>query len=436
MKQLFANDKYRAILSKGSLSFFMMSFGLAIGYLLILTLAYFLGAEGVGIYSLFVSIVTLIGTFAALGLGFSTLRFVGELKANNNEGALTDLYNKMLLIVIPVAVVTSVVLYFLKSYFAALFNIDSQSLLNVAIIIAIPFFAVYLVNIRFLQALNEIKLFEFFRSIYRPLSITVLTVVVINYFTDVLLPVWFYVIATGLATIFLTLLIYKKLDALKTDYYENINFKQILSVSLPLMLVSFGSILMAHIDNIMIGYFMNTEAVGIYAVAFKIAYVASLVLIAINTVMASKISEQYYSKDITSLKKSIHFATTIVALGTFPIVLIIIIFPEYLLMAFGDEFTVGSTVLIYIAVGQLINALSGSVGILLSVTGHQVVVRNIIWITVIINVSLNYTLIPIYGIEGAAIATAISLAFQNIIMVLFAYKKLGINTFFNFRLRF
>lgn len=436
MKQLFANTKYRSILSKGSLSFFMMVLGLAIGYLLVLTLAHFFGAEGVGIYTLFISIVTLIGTFTALGLALSVLRFVGELKANNNESALLSLYSRMLIMVIPVSVLTSVIIYLFKTEFSALFNLDSNSLVFYAIFVAIPFFTIYLINIRFLQALNEIKLFEFFRSIYRSLAITVLTVLAVSYFTDIMLTVWFYVFLTSIAAIFLTSLLFKKLNAQKTHAYEPIKYKHIITVSLPLMLVSFGSILMSHIDIIMIGYFIDAEAVGIYAVAFKIAYVASLVLIAINTVIASKISEQFYSNDLDSLKTSILFSTNVIAVGTFPIILIILLFPEFLLSIFGDEFVIGKIVLIYIALGQLINALSGSVGTLLSMTGHQAVVRNIIWVTVIINVSLNYTLIPIYGIEGAAIATAISLAFQNIIMVLFAYRKLGINTFFTFRLKY
>ena len=51
----------------------------------------------------------------------------------------------------------------------------------------------------------------------------------------------------------------------------------------------------------------------------------------------------------------------------------------------------------------------------------------IIFITLFFNIILNYILISQYGINGAAIATAISLFLMNVIMTVVVYKKTSIN---------
>ena len=73
--------------------------------------------------------------------------------------------------------------------------------------------------------------------------------------------------------------------------------------------------------------------------------------------------------------------------------------------------------LLILAFSQVINAMSGSVGIILNMTGKEKVFRNILFFALAINIVLNLFLIPIYGIEGAAIASASSLIYWKIVIV-------------------
>ena len=57
----------------------------------------------------------------------------------------------------------------------------------------------------------------------------------------------------------------------------------------------------------------------------------------------------------------------------------------------------------------MINVFFGAVIYILDMTGKQIISRNILIFTAFINIVLNWHLIPIYGIKGAAIATAISI---------------------------
>ena len=77
--------------------------------------------------------------------------------------------------------------------------------------------------------------------------------------------------------------------------------------------------------------------------------------------------------------------------------------------------------------GQAVNVLTGSVGFLLAMTGRERQLRNAVLISGPCSILLAILLIPIYGIEGAAVSTAIGLALQNILCFRFVYKSLHIN---------
>jgi len=109
---------------------------------------------------------------------------------------------------------------------------------------------------------------------------------------------------------------------------------------------------------------------------------------------------------------------------------LIVVFSEFVLDIFGNEFEIGKNTLIILAIGQFINAVSGSVGFLLNMTGKQRIFKNIFLIAVIINVVLNFILIPKYGMVGAAIATMISVAVWNIVSVVYIKLEFNIRTFY------
>jgi len=71
-------------------------------------------------------------------------------------------------------------------------------------------------------------------------------------------------------------------------------------------------------------------------------------------------------------------------------------------------------------------SLVGPLAMLLLMTGHEQETGLVIGATALLNLALNALLIPSYGLNGAAIATAIShIAWVSILLVL-AKKRLGI----------
>ena len=77
--------------------------------------------------------------------------------------------------------------------------------------------------------------------------------------------------------------------------------------------------------------------------------------------------------------------------------------------------------------GQMVNSMTGSVAYLMTITGQQNEVIRVFFFSVLINVIGNFCLIPWYGTVGAAVATALSVIFWNILLFIRVIKTMGLN---------
>jgi O-antigen/teichoic acid export membrane protein len=111
-----------------------------------------------------------------------------------------------------------------------------------------------------------------------------------------------------------------------------------------------------------------------------------------------------------------------------PLLALMMIFPSSILSLFGPDFEAGALLLRVLSIGQFINVAAGSVGYLLIMTGHERLLSLNITLATIINLWLCLWLIPKMGPLGAAIATAVPLAFLNLLSAYFVYAKLRIVT--------
>ena len=99
----------------------------------------------------------------------------------------------------------------------------------------------------------------------------------------------------------------------------------------------------------------------------------------------------------------------------------------WLLGLYGPGYNEAYPTLLILIFGQFVNVATGAVGYLLILTKNEKYTIIGMGVSVVINISLNLMLIGDYGIEGVAVATALSLAAWNLIMLYYLVKKTGIN---------
>jgi O-antigen/teichoic acid export membrane protein len=244
------------------------------------------------------------------------------------------------------------------------------------------------------------------------------------------LPVISYALALAASAALSQISWQKNAKLSSVQYEKTIKFKNILDISIPMMLSSSMSFIMNWTAIIMLGMFKTDVEVGVFNVAERIATFTSITLVAINSIAAPKFAEFYGKNDVKGLEKIAKQSNKLIFWTALPIMAVIFLFPSFILGIFGEEFKTGFYALIILTVGQFINAISGSVVSILQMTGKEKVFQNIMVIATLLNVVLNAVLIPRYGIIGAALANMLSMSLWNLSSLIYIKLYLNIVTLY------
>lgn len=203
--------------------------------------------------------------------------------------------------------------------------------------------------------------------------------------------------------------------------------RQWLAMALPALVISAMTVLLQYTDKIMLGILLSTREAGVYVIVTKTSYLVTIGLNAVNTILAPMISRLYSQEQQGELQRLL----TLGARGSFalslPPALILLVAGRLVLSMFGAEFTAGYAPLLVAVVGQLVNATAGSTGYLMLMTGHQTQMALVFGGCALLNIGLNFLLIPVWGMVGAALSTAGCLVLWNALILVYIWRKLRLN---------
>jgi O-antigen/teichoic acid export membrane protein len=239
-----------------------------------------------------------------------------------------------------------------------------------------------------------------------------------------------YVLAIYLGLFFNSIQVVKKLELFKSITRTKIEDVNLVKEGFPLMLTASMSLVITTTDYFMLSHFYSQVEIGMYDIVVKISILTAIILVAVNAIATPKFAEFSKHKDLKSLRIIVSQSSKLIFWGSFPVLIITLLFPQTVLSLFGEEFMVASNALIFLSLGQFVNSICGSVGNLLKMTNYQFLFQNIVIVAAIINIILNLSLIPNYGINGAAFASFISISFLNLTAAYFAFKKLKVRTIY------
>jgi len=423
------NDKdINEIISKGFSFMLIRILGLIAGYVFIYLVTKFYGASVYGLVALGFSLFIFSGIIGRMGIDINLVKFYSSDEHKNDNG----LFYKVLLLSLAVSSIIATVLYFGKGIVVyRLFKKPELDPYIFWVALAIPFWAAILICAGYLRARKKNRWFAFLNNPGRFL-LTILFLIVLWSFNDSHMNV---IKAHTYGVMGLSILAFYQV--VKSMGAISIKTKQktgrFIKEAYPMMLSTTMLILLGWMDTFVLGIYSGSDEIGIYNVALKIATLTSFALEAINSILAPKLAESFSKGEKQKFAKQVRISTKLNFFSTLAIVLVILPMHKWLLGIFGEEFVVGSFILIILCIGQFINSFSGSVGIILQMTGNQKTYQNIVFVALALNILLNFVLIPKYGGLGAAIATASSMAVRNLLGATFLKKKMGITTYYTFK---
>ena len=423
------NEKhFKELLLGSAMSFLAKITGIMLGFVLTFVIARFYGSEELGNYSIVLSVMSVAFIMGTLGTNTSVLRLLPEQIAKHSYCSAYRLYWKLFYIVLSSSLVVSLVIYvFSERISNNLFHKPYLSDLLQAVAPVVIFASIGTLSVASIRALKNIKLFSILQTILPVIQLVFLLFLTLLFFQKYN-SVYTWIIANllwGTMAFYLLIKLFKASVNNKMDNVSVPKTTNLLKISIPMMLTTVMSMIVTQTDIFMLGSMSTAKNVGIYSTAMKLSMLSTFILTSVNVILAPKISELYYSNKNDELKILMNKTVKLISLSSLPIFLVLIFFGEYLFSLFGKEFVTGYTAMILLLTAQAISVLSGPTEFFLNMTGYQNQLNYIIIVAAIVNILLNYLLIPRYGMNGAAFASMISLISLKIINTLYIRYKFG-----------
>ena len=166
-------------------------------------------------------------------------------------------------------------------------------------------------------------------------------------------------------------------------------------------------------DLFVLTRYASDADVGIYSAALRAGQVIVLFLTSVSLMFSPFVADLHNKGETERLDKLFKSLTRWTLAATMPIFLLLLVAPGPALRIFGSEFSGGQTALLILLAGQFVNIATGSVGFVLIMVGRTGWDLVVYAASLALNLALAFWLCPRYGMEGAAIANAVTFALSK-----------------------
>lgn len=394
-------------------------FGYVSRFLTALLLARVLGAEGMGMYALGLTASGLFASLAALGLDDAMVRYLAIQSSRRDAAGVAGTLQIGLGLSTAMGVVAGVALFVAADPVATnLFDAPGLAPLLRAFGFIVPFMTLSNALLGVARGFKRMDLAalgeEVVQSLVRLVLIGLLSLVGF----DVLTAAIVFGIS-DVASSATMLLLLRRGSALRTILRRGArrDVRELVSFALPLWIAGALRKLRQNIETLLLGTLTVVASVGVFAVASKVNLIGQSLYRAIITSVKPNLAELHGARDRDGLRHLYRTATRWALLVNLPFFVVTILYAEPILHLFGRTFAAGSTALMILAVGELVNASTGVCGSVLDMTRHTgaKLINSVTWLVLLLGA--NLALIPRWGVVGAATASACATGIVNLMRV-------------------
>jgi O-antigen/teichoic acid export membrane protein len=390
-----------------------------------------LGAGDYGLYVLAISAATLFSGVSLLGLDDAMVRYVAILSGRRDDPGVRGTIEIGLGAATVMGVVVGALLYLGAEPIATgLFDEPQLTQLLRLVAIAVPFLSVSNVLAGTARGFHRMGVAAFGENVVQSVvRLALLAVVVLVAELDATTAVVVFGISDVAATVTMITLLNRLFPLDPRGQPVRRDVKEVFRFALPLWLSGMLRQFRRNIEALLLGATGSVANVGVFAVVNKVNLVGHVWLLSILVAVKPTMAQLHDRGDRTELAR-VYKATTRWSLClALPCVIVMVLYREPILAAFGTSFTAGSTALVILAMAELVNAGTGTCGPMIDMTGHTrlKVANSVLWTALLIGSGI--VLIPRWGVVGAATASLIAIATVNVLAVVEVWVLEGIVPF-------
>ena len=405
-------------------------FQMILNFIFLILITRYLNQNQIGIYSLYVSIILIVSLPVTNGILSFILREVSIQKKNLQK--INHIASSFVVYTLIVAPITGVIGYY---YF--IYEVDSldKNLISIAFLSSI-ILGINTIRSSILKGFGYVFESELPDYFLRPLLLIIIFLIVfLTQSKKVEFFILGYFISTLIALIFGYYIMLKYAPYIRLSVLDfNLSSFEYYKQSIPFLFIGGLQIINSNIDIILLSKMGTLSEVAVYKVIYMLNKSLLFLATSIYLVISPKLAHYWDTENIGDIQRLVSKSTRFTTCIVLPVFCLYFFFSNDILsIFFGNEYTTGSKSLKLLAVGFLVSTLVGPAGELVIMAKHEkIMLKNRLYI-MITNIVLDVLLIPIYGIEGAILATVFVYITSSIYISFYCYKNLNIRTdIFNF----
>jgi O-antigen/teichoic acid export membrane protein len=420
MKSLLRNK----LLGSGMISLLIKVAGAGLSYVMFVAFAHLLNTQDYGVFAFSFNLAVVVSAFAGFGYSTAIMRYLPKYLAQGRpeyaNGAI-----KMGTQLTLLGIVLALLVGFVADHFWMVAS--NRSYFVVAVLAST--FCIGDFAAGALRAQNSVVASMLPRDVLWRILAPVCALIVVwsGYMLNSNLAIYIC------ASVLLALLIFQ-IAVVRTNMKKNV--VQLPAVSdwagtrkslLPLWSAGIIFAMIQQMDVVVVGFLANAGETGAYFAAQKTATLLSLVLIAGGLVTAPMMAALYEKKQTQELQKLCRQMVIAIAAVTLLGFLFLVLSGNILLSIFNPSFTSAYYILLILAFGAMIDAVSGPTAYLMQMTSLETVYARMLAVIYVFVFVLQFIFIPKYGVIAAALANASGVIVWNCVSIYFLRKKIGVD---------
>ena len=390
--------------------------------------------EQIGLVRILINAAILFSTFAALGTSTMPVLFFPYFKnaSKQHHGFLF-----FLLVVSSIGFVTFLFLFILFKPFIISTYIEREPLIVNYFYYLIPLtFAVLFYNIlETYTIIHQLPVFpSFLREVMtRSLLSLGLFFIFLQLFSFSNFVSW---VIYSYIVILISIILYLKFNRIlyltpnfslfKSDY-----FKPMATYGGFVLLANISGAIVSNIDGLMLSAYSGLKSTGIYTIAFFIAQIVEIPRRSLSQVIIPLVSEANNNHDMDKLKELYRKSSLnqLIVGGTIFLWIWCNIENIFKFIPNGHIYVIGKWVVLYIGLSKLVDMATGVNAEIIGSSKYYKIDLFIYFILTLIGVGLNFLLIPVFGLNGAAYAVLASVCLYNTMRFIFITIVMKIQPF-------
>lgn len=405
-----------------------------ISFVYTIVIARLVSQDQVGVFYFALGIIGMIAIFADAGFVHAIGRYIPYYLGRKDVKSARMVANLSIFFNSAVPLAFSVILFFASGPIASFFG-------NMALLAVLPWMAAYIffsqlfsILAQFLVSLKHVKESSIASSLQNAAKLAFTLWLLFALGADAVSLTIASILSFAVATIYVWFQASRRFSVLRTP--ERIRvleyvpmLREVLPFGMTMIMALFITNFITYTDRLLIGYFLKDAAnaqIAIYSIATGLAGIAAMFATSVVAIFFPIISEMHGRGEREKMNSASATALRWMTFTSAPIAAFFIAFSAPILrLLYGAAYEPGALVLSIFTVGIFASLLGTAQRTALAGMRMLRQEMTVAVITAVLNIALNVALVPVYGINGAAAASAISLCVMAILYQRYAARIMG-----------